>query len=74
MQLLASLLAAGVPGQDIGIMSPYKAQVGRCVCQRSSVIRQHGYQGCCHCCGFTRAVPFALSLPSAGQPAAQDGG
>lgn len=27
MQLLAGLLAAGLPGQDVGIMSPYKAQV-----------------------------------------------
>lgn len=28
MQLLSGLLAAGVPGGDIGIISPYKAQVG----------------------------------------------
>jgi superfamily I DNA and/or RNA helicase len=27
MQLLSGLLAAGVPGSDIGIISPYKAQV-----------------------------------------------
>jgi len=28
MQLLSGLLAAGVPSSDIGIISPYKAQVG----------------------------------------------
>lgn len=27
MQLLSGLLAAGVPGGDVGIISPYKAQV-----------------------------------------------
>jgi superfamily I DNA and/or RNA helicase len=30
MQLLSGLLAAGVPGGDIGIISPYKAQVRTC--------------------------------------------
>lgn len=28
MQLLDGLLAAGVPGAEIGVISPYKAQVG----------------------------------------------
>jgi hypothetical protein len=31
MQLLSGLLAAGVPGGDIGIISPYKAQVCACL-------------------------------------------
>jgi hypothetical protein len=30
MQLLGGLLACGVPGSDITMVSPYKAQVGAC--------------------------------------------
>lgn len=45
MQLLSGLLAAGVPGGDIGIISPYKAQVrarlGACGLQRHTETAEH---------------------------------
>lgn len=48
MQLLSGLLAVGVPSQDVGIISPYKAQVGRLAFQTAVATKSSRLVGM-HC-------------------------